>query len=130
MAFHRFIKAILRDEEILLYGDGEQSRDFTFVSDAVEGTLSAAFSDSVGRVFNIGGGCRVTVNQVIKTLGRILQREPRVRYLESQKGDAKHTAAEIQAASAQLGYKPRVSLEEGLCLEAAWARYLFEGTNF
>lgn len=126
MAFHRFINAMLKGEPISVYGDGEQTRDFTFVSDAVGGTLRAAFGECVGEVFNIGGGSRVTINQVIQTLEKILERQARTRYLEPQRGDARHTAADIRHAQALLGYKPTVSLEHGLCLQVRQVKLVME----
>ena len=122
MAFHRFVRAVLRDEEITLYGDGAQSRDFTYVSDIVDANIAAAERDVAGRVFNIGGGSRTTVNEVIAEIARIAGREPRVRRHEMQKGDVRHTAADTSAARAALGFEPRVSLREGLRREVEWLR--------
>ena len=68
MAFHKFIKAMLQGDEITIYGDGEQTRDFTFVSDVVEANLLAMNTDAIGEVFNIGGGSRITVNGIVKML--------------------------------------------------------------
>ena len=70
MAFHRFIRAALRGEPITLYGDGEQTRDFTFVTDAVAATIAAGDSWRAGRAYNVGGGSRVSVNQVLEIIGR------------------------------------------------------------
>lgn len=119
MAFHRFIEAMLQDAEIQVYGDGEQTRDFTFVGDIVQGTLQAAFSPVVGRVFNLGGGSQVSVNQVIRTLEGITGRRARVRYSTEQKGDALHTGADISRAAAGLSFKPSTALEQGLKLQMA-----------
>jgi UDP-glucose 4-epimerase len=69
MAIHKFVKAMLEDKEIVIYGDGNQTRDFTYISDAVEGTILAAKSNLEGEVFNIGGGSRTSVNQIIDTGG-------------------------------------------------------------
>ncbi len=120
MAFNRFVRAVSRDEEIVLYGDGEQSRDFTFIEDIVAANIAAAGSDEAGAIFNIGGGSRTTVNKVIETIGSILGREPRVKRLEVQKGDVRHTAADTSAARAAIGYSPQVSLEQGLRRQAEW----------
>jgi UDP-glucose 4-epimerase len=125
MAFHRFIRAMARDERIDIYGDGEQTRDFTFVADAVEGTVRAATSDVVGQVFNLGGGSRVTVNQVVRQLEAILGRKARVRYVDPQHGDARHTAADIRRAERSLGYKPHYSLEAGIRAEVNWLQSSF-----
>ena len=120
MAFHRFIRAIMEGQEIIVYGDGEQTRDFTYVADAVEGTLRAAFAGPSGEVFNLGGGSRVTVNRVVGLLEAIAGRPARVRHVEPQRGDVRHTAADTSRAAAILGYSPAVRLEEGLRAEVDW----------
>lgn len=122
MAFNRFIGSILEDKPIVLYGDGEQSRDFTFVADIVAANIAAAESPAVGSVYNLGGGSRTTVNEVIATLGRLIGREPRVDRREVQKGDVRHTAADTSAARREIGFAPRVSLEEGLARQVAWQK--------
>ena len=122
MAFHRFIKAVLTDEPIRLYGDGDQTRDFTYVDDIVDVNLAAAGSAGGGRVYNVGGGSRTSVNEVIAIIGALVGREPRVEHLTPQKGDVRHTAADTSLARAELGYSPRVSLREGLAREVAWIR--------
>src|SRR5713226_1455998 len=80
MGFNRFIRAILEGQEISVYGDGEQTRDFTYASDAVDGTVRAAFAEVAGEAFNIGGGSRVSVNQVIQLLETITGKQARLRY--------------------------------------------------
>jgi UDP-glucose 4-epimerase len=129
MAFHRFIRAALERREIVVYGDGEQTRDFTFVGDTVDGTVRAAMTGQAGEMFNLGGGSRVTVNQVIRELESILGKKVRVRYAESQAGDVRHTSANISRAAAMLGYAPRTKLADGLRMEAEWlARKHGEGS--
>ncbi len=93
MAFHKFIRAIAEGRALQVYGDGEQSRDFTYVSDVVDANLAAASAPVEGQVFNIGGGSRITVKEVIRILGEMLGKEPRVEYLPPEKGDVRHTAA-------------------------------------
>lgn len=122
MAFHRFIKRGLTGETLEIYGDGEQSRDFTFISDAVEATIAAADTAVPALVCNIGGGSRVTVNQVLKTISDILGKQLDVKYLDRQKGDARHTAADTGLAAKAIGYAPKVSLEDGLRAEVSWMR--------
>jgi nucleoside-diphosphate-sugar epimerase len=122
MAFHRFIKAVLTGEPIRLYGDGDQTRDFTYVDDIVDVNLAAAGSDGGGRVYNVGGGSCTSVNEVIAIIGELVGREPRVEHLAPQMGDVRHTAADTSLARAELGYSPRVSLREGLAREVAWIR--------
>jgi nucleoside-diphosphate-sugar epimerase len=120
MGFHKFIKATLRGEPITLYGDGEQTRDFTFVQDAVSATIAAAERGVPGRVYNIGGGSRVSVNQVLELIGRVGGRTPLVTVDAAQKGDMRHTYADTSLARADLAFAPSVSLEQGLAAEYQW----------
>ena len=120
MAFHRFITAALKDEPIALYGDGEQTRDFTFVSDAVAGTIAAAERGVAGRAYNIGGGSRVSMNRVLEILERVMGRRLTVRREASQKGDMRDTYADTSLARRDLGFEPRVALEEGIQAEYRW----------
>jgi nucleoside-diphosphate-sugar epimerase len=120
MAFHRFIKAALKDQEIPLYGDGEQTRDFTFVSDAVAGTIAAGARGIAGRAYNIGGGSRVSMNQVLRILERIAGHPLKVRRDAPQKGDMRDTYADTSRARRDLGFEPTVALEEGIQAEYRW----------
>jgi UDP-glucose 4-epimerase len=122
MAFHKFLRAVLRDEALTIYGDGEQTRDFTYVSDIVAATIAAARQGVPGRVYNIGGGSRVSVSQVLAMLARVVGRPPRVVVDASQKGDMRHTFADTSRARADLGFTPRVDLEEGLEAEYRWLK--------
>lgn len=125
MAFHKFIRAMLRDDRLPLYGDGEQTRDFTFVADAVQANI-LAMDAPPGRVFNIGGGSRVTVNQVIDQLASIVGRPARLERMGRQAGDVRHTWADTTAAREVMGFEPQISLAEGLAAEAAWLETLYE----
>ena len=120
MAFSRFMEAITAGEEIEVYGDGEQTREFTYVSDAVDGTVKAARADVVDQVFNLGGGSRVTVNHVLATLEEISGKPVRRRYLPAVPGDPRHTGASINLARERLGWEPRVSLRDGLSKQWRW----------
>ncbi|HEX5416829.1 MAG TPA: NAD-dependent epimerase/dehydratase family protein, partial [Chloroflexota bacterium] len=91
MGFHRFIRAMLRDEPITIYGDGEQTRDVTFIDDIVAANLLAAERGQPGDVYNVGGGHQVTVNQVLHELELVLGWVPRVRHVSEQKGDVRDT---------------------------------------
>ncbi len=124
MAFHKFMGALVHDKDIEIYGDGLQTRDFTFVADAVEGNLLAMKTTQVGEVFNIGGGSRVTVNAVLDTLGKITLKTPRIVYQDVQKGDVKHTLAETLKARNTLGYTPQVDLKTGLAQQWEWFQTL------
>ena len=122
MSFHIFMKALLAGEEIPLYDDGGQSRDFTFCSDIVEGNLAAALYPGAGDVFNLGGGSRITLSKVIRMLETISGRKAKLRRLERQKGDVRHTEAETSRAKEKLGFAPRVALADGLAQEWEWIR--------
>ena len=120
MGFHRFLRATLRGEPISLYGDGEQTRDFTFVGDAVNATIAAGTRGVPGRVYNIGGGSRVSINDVREMIGRVAGRRPLVNADPAQKGDMRHTYADTSLARADLAFNPTVTLEEGLTAEYKW----------
>ena len=120
MAFARFMQALSDGQVIEVYGDGEQTREFTYVSDAVEGTIRAAGADVVGQVFNLGGGSRVTVNHVLATLEEISSIKVRRTHLPAAPGDPRHTGASINLARERLGWEPRVSLREGLAKQWQW----------
>ena len=120
MGFHKFLRATLLDQPITVYGDGEQTRDFTFVHDAVAANIAAAVRGVPGRVYNIGGGSRVSINEVIEMIGRVSGRRPRITVDPAQKGDMRHTCADTSRARADLGFVPKVGLEEGLAAEHAW----------
>jgi len=120
MAFNRFIKAALADEEISLYGDGEQTRDFTFVSDAVAGTMAAAERGVHGRSYNLGGGSRVSMNHVLRIIEKVAGRPLKVKRHEAQKGDMRDTFADTSLARRDLAFEPKVALEAGIQAEYRW----------
>jgi len=120
MGFHKFLRATLLDQPITIYGDGGQTRDFTFVHDAVAATVAAAVRGIPGRVYNIGGGSRVSITEVLDMIGRVSGRRPRVTVDSAQKGDMRHTCADTSLARMDLGFVRRVGLEEGLAAEHAW----------
>jgi UDP-glucose 4-epimerase len=120
MGFHKFLRAALHGQPITLYGDGDQTRDFTFVADAVSANVAAAARGVPGRVYNIGGGSRVSVNDVVAMIARVTGRTPQITVDPVQKGDMRHTYADTSLARADLGYAPTVGLEEGLAAEHQW----------
>lgn len=120
MAFNRFIAFIGRGEPITLYGDGNQTRDFTYVDDVVEACVRAAEGAAEGEIFNVGGGSRVTVSDVLVRLGEITGKSVRIEHQAGQRGDAPHTSAAISHARDVLGWQPKVSLAEGLERQVAW----------
>ena len=120
MGFHKFLRATLLGRPITVYGDGEQTRDFTYVHDAVEANLAAAERGVPGRVYNIGGGSRVSINHVLELIARVTGRQPVITVDPAQKGDMRHTYADTSLARADLGFIPKVGLEAGLAAEHAW----------
>jgi UDP-glucose 4-epimerase len=120
MAFSRFMQAITAGEDIEVFGDGEQTREFTYISDVVEGTIKASEANVIGEVFNLGGGSRVTVNQVLASLEEISHLTVRRENLPAAPGDPRHTGASINLARERLGWEPRVSLREGLARQWDW----------
>ncbi|MCX7765262.1 MAG: GDP-mannose 4,6-dehydratase [Candidatus Sumerlaeia bacterium] len=124
MAFHRFIKAMLKNEEITIYGTGQQTRDFTFIDDAVAANLRALESEKWGKVYNIGGGSRVTLSEVVKLLEQLMGKTARVKYSEAQHGDVTHTYADTTLARVELGFTPKANLAQGLQAEIEWVKNL------
>jgi nucleoside-diphosphate-sugar epimerase len=118
MAFNIFITRIARGEQISVYGDGEQSRDFTFVGDTVAGTILATQAKP-GSVYNVGAGNSTSLNQVISTIESIVGKKARIRRVPDALGDVKDTAADITRIKADLGYRPITSLVDGLKKQVA-----------
>jgi UDP-glucuronate 4-epimerase len=120
MAVSRFIFAALRGRPVDVFGDGEQARDMTYVSDAVEATVAAL--DAPAGVYNVGGGTRATVNALLDAVGRVTGSTVEPRYGPEAQGDVRSTWADSRRAAGVLGYRPRVGLEGGIAAQVAWAR--------
>lgn len=123
MALSRFISAALDGEPLQVFGDGTQEREMTFVSDVVEATVSAlegAARSGVYDVYNIGGGARATVNELVDSVEQALDTNVEVRYLPAARGDARSTWADCSRAGRDLGYEPRVGLEAGVAAQVDW----------
>jgi len=118
MGFNRFFTAILDGKPLVQFGDGLQTRDFTFVADAVKATADAAVHGVPGRVYNIGGGARVSLREVFDLIARVSGRKVTIDQQGPQKGDMRDTYADTSRARADLGFAPSVTLEEGL--RAMW----------
>ncbi len=123
-AFTKFITRVLRGEEIQIYGDGEQTRDFTFVEDIVNGTILAA--ERGKGVYNLGGGNRISVNRMVSVIRNVTGEEPKTVNIEKQLGDVSHTFADITKARNELGYEPKTSIEEGAKRHVEWVRQLID----
>ena len=118
MGFHRFFTAVLAGKPLIQFGDGLQTRDFTFVADAVTATAAAAVRGVPGRVYNIGGGSRVSLKEVFELIARVSGRPVKIDQQGPQKGDMRDTYADTSRAKADLGFAPSVTLEAGL--RAMW----------
>jgi UDP-glucose 4-epimerase len=123
MAFNIFLRALFEGRPLEMYGEGNQTRDFTFVSDIVDGIL-LAMKGRDGAVYNLGGGSRVTLLEAIRSLEAASGCAARLKGESVQAGDVKHTWADLSLAAEELGYAPHVSLAEGLRREADWLRTL------
>lgn len=120
MFFHLFMRALLHCEEVPLYDDGEQTRDFTYCQDIVDGVIAAATYPGAGEVFNLGGGSEVSLLNAIALAEKISGRTARLKRGGRQKGDVRHTSARLDQAKSKLGYAPKVDLEQGLVNQWDW----------
>lgn len=119
----KFITTLLRDGQPVIYGDGEQSRDFTFVKNVVHANLLAAeTSKGVGEVVNVAVGCRYSLNETLNILNRIFSSQVAARYEAPRSGDIKHSQADISRARECLGYEPKFDFETGLRHTVEWYR--------
>ena len=125
MGFNRFFSAILNGRPLIQFGDGLQTRDFTFVADAVKATADAAVHGVAGRVYNIGGGSRVSLREVFDLIARVSGRKVTIDQQGPQKGDMRDTYADTTRARQDLAFAPSVTLEEGLREMWRW----MEATN-
>ena len=120
MAFNRLINRVLAGQAFEVFGDGNQTRDFTFVTDAVSGTVAAAQCGVPGSTYNIGGASRRSMNSVLDGLGEVLGSRVLRIYLGRQVGDARDTAADISRARRELGFEPSFDFEAGLAAQLEW----------
>ena len=124
MAFHRFLKAARDGAELPVFGDGTQTRDFTYVGDIVAAVRAAPLSGRPGSVYNVGGGERLALNEVLRLIETVTARPLRIQRQEKQKGDMRDTFADTAAARRDLGFRSTVALAEGLAREWEWIRGL------
>jgi len=118
-----FIPAVLEGRRPTIYGDGEQSRDFTYVKNVVHGNLLACKAPGVaGQVFNVACGDRISVNSMLQQINKITGKDIAPLYADARAGDIKHSQADISRAKEELGYEPKVSFEEGLRHTIEWYR--------
>ena len=120
MGFSRFLSAAMRNEAVSMFGDGRQTRDFTFVADAVSATVAAATRGKAGGVYNIGGGSRVQLLDVFELIRQVTGRPLKIERVETQRGDMRDTYADTTRARADLAFAPTVTLEQGLRAQWDW----------
>jgi nucleoside-diphosphate-sugar epimerase len=120
MGFHCFFTAVMAGKRVPQFGDGRQTRDFTYVADAVSATVAAAAHGKPGAVYNIGGGSRVELVAVFELIQRVTRRSLKVERIEAQRGDMRDTYADTTKARADLGFAPTVTLEQGLRAQFEW----------
>lgn len=122
MAFSRFIVAALSGDRIEIFGDGAQTRDFTYVSDAVAANIEALAYDGADRIFNIGGGSRASLLEVLEIIRGEVGGALKIDFKERARGDVRDTWADTARAARELGFKPHIGLAEGVRNEIAWYR--------
>jgi nucleoside-diphosphate-sugar epimerase len=121
MAIRRLLDALLAGKEFTILGDGRQSRDFTYVDDAVSATLLAMDKRTAGTIFNVGGGSEVSLLDVVDTAEKIAGQRLHRRTETQAVGDVRRTSADTRLVKRELGWSPRVSLAEGLRRQLLWA---------
>jgi nucleoside-diphosphate-sugar epimerase len=124
MGYNIFIDRVLRDEQIAVFGDGEQTRGNTYIDDCVNATLLSAERGEPGEVYNVGGGEARSVNWVIETIADLVGKPASLRREGARVGDQRHTMADISKARAELGYEPTTPLRDGLAAQVAWQKSL------
>ena len=125
MAFHVFLKSIAEDKEISVFGDGTQTRDFTYIDDIIEAIYSSMENGKEGEIYNIGGGSRTKLEDTFPILEEIIGKKIKIRKKDKQKGDVPHTFASIEKAGKDLDYSPQTRLLDGLKEEWTWIQELY-----
>lgn len=125
MAFHKFFKTIAEGEQISIFGDGKQTRDFTFIDDIIEANFASLENGKLGETYNIGGGTRKKLEDIIPIIEKICEKKAEINWEEKQKGDVLHTFANIEKARKDLNYSPKTQIEDGLKEEWTWLRLLY-----
>lgn len=120
MAFHKFLKAVKYDQPITLFGDGKQTRDFTYIDDIIDANILALKQGKAGEIYNTGGGNQKVLSEIFPILEEVCARKINIERIPSQKGDVPHTLASIKKAEQELDFKPKVQLSEGLKEEWKW----------
>lgn len=125
MAFHKFFKAIIENTALSIYGDGQQTRDFTYIDDVIEANLSCLENGKAGEIYNIGGGAQKKLEEIVLILEEVCQKKAKIKKEERHKGDVPHTLANIEKARKELRYSPQTELSQGLKEEWLWVQKLY-----
>ncbi|MGB9979580.1 GDP-mannose 4,6-dehydratase [Methanobacterium sp.] len=120
MAINKFVKSVLNGDEIVIYGNGKQTRDFTYIEDVIRAIVASADSNLNGEVLNIAGGSRISINTLINEIELISGHNANIRYSPNQKGDAKDTWADLNRTKKLLGWEPTINIHEGLRNYIKW----------
>jgi UDP-glucuronate 4-epimerase len=122
MAIHQFIRKVEAGEPLQMFGDGSTSRDYTFVDDIVDGIEAALFKSEGYRIYNLGESKTITLRDLIALIGRHVGRAPQIEHRPLQPGDVTRTFADVTRARAELGYDPKVNIDEGIRRMVEWYR--------
>jgi UDP-glucose 4-epimerase len=125
MAFHKFFKSVSENKPITVFGTGEQTRDFTFIEDIVNAIFACVSNGQVGETYNLGGGNRKMLKDLFPLFEEICKKNISIKWEENQKGDVPHTLADIQKAKTDLGFDPKIPIDEGLRQEWEWIKELY-----
>ena len=120
MAIHHFTRSIHEGKKISIYGDGSSRRDYTYIDDALEGTLGALRREHGFQIYNIGESQTITLSDLIQALEKAVGKRAMIEYLPEQPGDVKQTFADIRKAREELGYHPQTDIREGLTRFVRW----------
>jgi nucleoside-diphosphate-sugar epimerase len=126
MAFHKFIRAALKGDPIGIYGDGSQTRDYTYIQDIITGAVAAMEKGRTGEAYNLGGGHQTQLMDAINLIFELCGKKTEIKYQAAQKGDVQETLADTTKARTELGYDPKGSVELGLKEEIGWVKSILE----
>jgi UDP-glucose 4-epimerase len=130
MGINTFVQSILEGKEVLIYGEGTQTRDFTYIDDVVRANILAAMSAVSGEVFNIGGGNRISVNDLISVIENATGKKAILKYAHKQKGDVVDTLADNSKAKRMLGWELHVDIRDGITHYVSWRKNLQQNQGF
>jgi len=126
MAFHKFIRATLLGETIPIYGDGSQTRDYTYIQDIVTGVIAAMEKGKIGEAYNLGGGHQTKLMDAVDMIFKLCGKKTELKFSAPQKGDVRETLADTTKARTELGYNPQGSVEMGMKEEVEWVKLVLK----